>query len=239
VKAEGPDQDGRRLASRPAGSGSRENAPVKSCVRCVDNSYVRPGRNGTPNLLRSVPGVAVIVSWLATAAAASSALTGTVAVGEQPHREAVIWLEAHDAPRGGPRKALLSQRNLTFEPHVLAVRSGTTIELPNDDRVFHNVFSFHDGKRFDLGLYPVGTSKQLTFDQPGLSRIFCNIHPGMAAYVLSVDTPFFAVSDGQGRFVIPAVPPGTYTYHAWRAGGETLTGSVTVGTETRLDVRWP
>ena len=117
--------------------------------------------------------------------------------------------------------------------------SGTTIDLPNDDRVFHNVFSFHDGKRFDLGLYPVGTSKHLTFDQAGLSRIFCNIHPGMAAYVLAVDTPFFAVSDAQGRFSIPAVPPGVYTYHAWRAGGETLTGSVTVDAETRLDVRWP
>jgi plastocyanin len=183
-----------------------------------------------------------MVLGLATGATtgATADLIGTVAVGEQPRHEAVVWLDAHNAPQTGTRKVILSQRNLTFDPHVVAVRSGTTIDLPNEDRVFHNVFSFHDGKSFDLGLYPVGTSKHLTFDQPGLSRIFCNIHPGMAAYVLSVDTPFFAVSDAQGRFVIPAVPPGAYTYHAWRAGAETLTGSVTVGGgDTRLDVRWP
>jgi plastocyanin len=171
--------------------------------------------------------------------AAPGELRGTVEVGGQPRHETVVWLDAKNAPRGPAHPSVLSQRNLTFEPHVLAIRSGATIELPNDDRVFHNVFSFHDGKRFDLGLYPVGTSKRLTFDQPGLSRIFCNIHPGMAAYVLAVDTPFFAVSDAQGRFAIPAVPPGVYTYHAWRAGSEVLTGSVTIDAETRLDVRWP
>jgi hypothetical protein len=90
--------------------------------------------------------------------------------------------------------------------------------------VFHNVFSFHDGKKFDLGLYPVGTVKQVTFDHPGLSRIFCNIHPNMAAYVMAVETPYFSVSDDEGRFTIASLPPGAYTYHAWRSGGTDLTG---------------
>jgi plastocyanin len=183
--------------------------------------------------------LAGIVFGAATAAAAAPGdLPGTVGASGRPS-QAVVWLEAQAAPTGAARRAVLSQRNLTFEPHVLAVRVGTTIDLPNDDRVFHNVFSFHDGKSFDLGLYPVGTSKQLTFDRPGLSRIFCNIHPGMAAYVLVVDTPFFAVSDTRGRFSIAAVTPGVYTYHAWRPGGETLTGSVTVNADSRLDVQWP
>jgi len=75
------------------------------------------------------------------------------------------------------------------------VQGGTKIEFPNNDRVFHNVFSFRDGKRFDLGLYPVGAVKTIPFDRPGLSRVFCNIHPGMAAYIMVVDTPVFAVSD--------------------------------------------
>jgi plastocyanin len=173
-------------------------------------------------------------------AAPTADLRGTVDVGGQPRHEAVVWLDTQNAPRGASRQtAVLSQRNLTFAPHVLAVRAGSTVDLPNDDRVFHNVFSFHDGKSFDLGLYPVGTSKHLTFDKAGLSRIFCNIHPGMAAYVLAVDTPYFAVSDAQGRFSIPAVPTGVYPYHAWRAGSEVLTGSVSVDGETRLDVRWP
>ena len=127
---------------------------------------------------------------------------------------------------------MLDQRNLTFSPHVLAVRVGTTVEFPNRDRVFHNVFSFHDGKRFDLGMYPVGTVRHVTFGKPGLSRIFCNIHPNMAAYVMAVDSGYFAVSDASGRFVIAAVPPGTYTYHAWRPGGATLTGSAIVDGDT-------
>jgi hypothetical protein len=105
--------------------------------------------------------------------------------------------------------------------------------------VFHNVFSFRDGKKFDLGMYPVGTSKPIVFDKPGLSRIFCNIHPHMAAYVLAVDTPYFSASDERGAFVISGVPAGSYTYHAWRPGGQTLTGPVTVGSSHVLEVRWP
>ena len=107
------------------------------------------------------------------------------------------------------------------------------MEFPNDDRVFHNVFSFHDGKRFDLGLYPVGAVKHVPFDQPGLSRIFCNIHPQMAAYVMVVDTPYFAVSDRDGPFRDSGVPAGSYTYHAWRPGGQILNGSVDRGRRHR------
>jgi len=107
-------------------------------------------------------------------------------------------------------------------------RVGTVVDFPNNDRVFHNVFSFHDGKRFDLGLYPVGTVKQVKFDHPGLSRIFCNIHPNMAAYVMVVDTPHYSVSDTDGHFTIEGVGRGSYTYHAWRPGGPALTGSAVV-----------
>jgi plastocyanin len=182
----------------------------------------------------------LLVAMILGAGAAENDVSGTVRVGARAQTDAVVWLEPHGAaPATPPRRAVLDQRNLTFEPHVLAVRVGTTVELPNNDRVFHNVFSFHDGKRFDLGLYPVGTLKHLTFDRPGLSRIFCNIHPGMGAYVLVVDSPYFAVSDKQGRFSIPSVPAGAYTYHAWRAGSEEITGSVAIESGRALDVRWP
>jgi len=120
---------------------------------------------------------------------------------------------------------VLDQRNLSFTPRVLAVPVGTMVEFPNNDRVFHNVFSFRDGKRFDLGLYLVGSSRQVAFDKPGLSRIYCNIHPNMAAYVMAVDSPYFAVSDRAGTFRIAAVPTGTYRYYAWRLGAEQLTGT--------------
>lgn len=173
-------------------------------------------------------------------AAARVDVEGLARVAGHPHAGAVVWIEAPSASVGmRAGKVVLDQRNLTFRPHVLAVRVGTTVELPNNDRVFHNVFSFHDGKRFDLGLYPAGTVKHVTFDRAGLSRVFCNIHAGMAAYVMVVDTPYFAVSDDRGRFSIPSVPAGTYPYHAWHSGGTTTTGSVVVEPGARLEVAWP
>jgi plastocyanin len=165
---------------------------------------------------------------------------GTTAVRGKPIADAVVWLEAGGAAAAPVRpKAVLDQRNLTFSPRVLAVRVGTTISFPNNDRVFHDVFSFRDGKKFELGLYPVGAVKHLPFDRPGLSRVFCNIHPAMAAYIMVVDTPHFAVSDRLGRFTIVEIPAGTYTYRAWRPGGEILTGSTTVREGAALDVMWP
>ena len=190
--------------------------------------------------MQNLMNVALALMISAIAGTPATSLHGTVYVGERPHADAVVWLEIQgDVPSSPSRPAVLDQRNLTFEPRVLAVRTGTTVELPNHDRVFHNVFSYHNAKRFDLGMYPVGTSKYVRFDQEGLSRVFCNIHPGMAAYVVVVNSPYFAVSDRQGGFSIPSVPLGTYTYHAWRAGADTITGSATVDADGTLDVRWP
>jgi len=166
-------------------------------------------------------------------------LSGTVQVSGRPTQYAVVWLEASGAAASAPvQRAVLDQRNLQFSPHVLVVRVGTTVEFPNNDKVFHNVFSFRDGKKFDLGMYPKGSMKRIPFDKAGLARLFCNIHPNMAAYVMAVDTPFFAVSDDKGSFTIAGVPPGTYTYHAWRPGGLPLTGSVTVDGRTPIEIRW-
>lgn len=191
--------------------------------------------------MRKYAGLSLIVALVtSTGAAPLHELQGTVRVGARTQADAVVWLESSlPAPAAAPARAVLDQRNLMFSPHVLAVRVGTTVELPNNDLVFHNVFSFHDGKKFDLGLYPVGTMKRLTFDRAGLSRLFCNIHPAMAAYIMAVDSPYFAVSDKQGRFSMRGVPAATYTYHAWRPGGEIVTGVVTVDADAPLDVRWP
>ena len=168
---------------------------------------------------------------------AAGDLQGTTRVGTRPERFAAVWLDAVSGPVQS-RKIVLDQRNLSFSPHVLVVRVGTTIDFPNNDRVFHNVFSFRDGRRFDLGMYPVGTAKPVTFDQPGLSRIFCNIHPTMAAYVLVVDSGLLAVSDANGQFTIARVPQGSYTYHAWRPGDQTTTGTVAVQAASWLEIDW-
>lgn len=172
-------------------------------------------------------------------AAGSASLEGVVRVGGRPEKDVVIWLVDVPAPSPGPGRVVLDQRRLTFTPHVLAVRVGTAVEMPNNDRVFHNVFSFKDGKKFDLGLYPAGESKLVTFDRPGVSRIFCNIHPSMAAYVVAVDSAFFGVSDSAGRVTMGAVPPGAYTFRAWRAGQDVATGQMLVESERPFEVRLP
>lgn len=179
------------------------------------------------------------MTCLTAATALAAEVAGTVRVSGEPAEQAVVWLEVERPPAFvQASKVVVDQRNLSFMPRVLVVRVGTTVEFPNNDKVFHNVFSYRDGKKFDLGMYPIGTSKHIVFDRPGLARLFCNIHPNMAAYVMAVDTPFFALSDRSGAFAIAGVPPGTYTYRAWRAGGQPLSGSVTVDAARPLDIQW-
>jgi len=134
----------------------------------------------------------------------------------------VFWLTPSDgatvAPSAVPQSfplPRLVQRNKGFEPHVLVVRVGSLVEFPNRDPFFHNVFSLFDGKRFDLGLYEAGTSRNVLFDKPGVSYIFCNIHPEMSAVVVALDTPYYGISDRQGQIIIPGVAPGHYILRVW------------------------
>lgn len=184
--------------------------------------------------------VAVIGIWSSAVAAGQRGadLVGRAAAGGRPAADVVVWLEAPGAPRE-PVTRVLEQRNMQFTPRVMAVQVGSTVELPNYDRVFHNVFSFNHGKRFDLGLYPTGATKRITLDRPAVHRLYCNIHPHMAAYIVTVDSPYFATSGESGAFTIAGVPPGEYTYRAWRSGGHELQGTVTAGAAVPFEVRWP
>ena len=170
----------------------------------------------------------------APAIAPDTVVRGVVRVDKRPQPNVVVWVDAPGRGADRSKRPVLDQRNLDFAPHVLAVQVGSVVDFPNHDRVFHNVFSFHDGKRFDLGIYPTNTSRQVTFDRPGLSRLFCNIHPHMAAYVMAVDTPFFAVSDEKGEFAIRGLGAGTFTFHTWRAGTPVSTASAKINP----DVLW-
>jgi plastocyanin len=190
--------------------------------------------------MRLLSSIAMVMLCLPVGSALGADLSGNAQASGKPARYAVIWLDvAAPAPPSQAPRVTLDQRNLSFMPHVLAVRVGTTVEFPNNDKVFHNVFSFRDGKKFDLGMYPTGSLKRIVFDKPGLSRIFCNIHPNMAAYVMAVDTPYYGVSDERGAFQISGIPRGTYTYHAWRPGAEILSGSIAVDGDRSLEVTWP
>ena len=182
----------------------------------------------------------MVTSDVIPSLAAGGELTGVVRAGGRPAKDVVIWLDIPDGRTSAPvTKTVLDQRNMQFVPRVLAVRVGTSVQMPNSDRLVHNVFSFRDGKVFDLGLYPVGASKTVTFDKPGLSRIFCNIHPTMAAYVLAVDSAYFAVSDVEGRFTIRDVTPGTFKYQAWSAGKKLITGTVVSGQNRAVEIDLP
>ena len=112
----------------------------------------------------------------------------------------------------------LIQKNKTFQPHVLVVPVGSVVEFPNHDPFFHNVFSLFEGRRFDLGLYEGGATREVHFNKAGVSYIFCNIHPEMSAVVIAIATPYYAISDAQGEIIIPNVNAGRYMLHLWYEG---------------------
>jgi plastocyanin len=100
-------------------------------------------------------------------------------------------------------KFVMDQRNLEFVPHVLPILVGATVDFPNNDKVNHNVFSMSRTKKFNLGSYPAGESKSVVFDKPGIVELRCDVHAEMAAYILVMKNPYFAVTDKQGHFEIP------------------------------------
>ena len=110
------------------------------------------------------------------------------------------------------------QKNKSFEPHLLVVSLGSTVSFPNHDPFFHNVFSQFNGKRFDLGLYEAGDSKDVQFNHEGVSYLFCNIHPEMSAVVVTLATPYFVTSTGGTAAILHRVPPGTYELQIWAEG---------------------
>ena len=144
-----------------------------------------------------------------------------------PHdrgRSAVFWLEpvtpsllAQLAWTSQEHFRLL-QKNRAFSPHLLVVPVGATVAFPNADPFFHNVFSLYDGKRFDLGLYEAGSSRNVRFEKPGISYIFCNIHPDMSAVVIALQTRLWTTTRAAGRFLLDDVPEGEYNAHIWAEG---------------------
>jgi plastocyanin len=151
---------------------------------------------------------------------------GKESPGASAASNAVVWLAPLDHPllasdqqQQPHQRPRLTQHNKNFEPHLLVVEVGTTIDFPNRDPFFHNVFSLFDGKRFDLGLYEAGANNSARFDRVGVSFLFCNIHPEMSAVVVTVNTPYYAISDRSGRASLKDVPDGKYEMHVWSERG--------------------
>ena len=154
-----------------------------------------------------------------------SEVTGTVSYRGKPVKEAVVYFEGDKKPT--PLKnAVIDQRGKRFIPHVTVITPGTTIEFPNHDSVFHNVYAAFEASRFDLGEYPRGARKLKRFDKCGVVALLCNIHSEMGAYILVVNTPYFAVTDSNGRFTIEGMETGSYTLRGWHAAGGVTSQSV-------------
>ena len=132
----------------------------------------------------------------------------------------------------------MDQRNESFVPHVLAIVAGTTVDFPNSDPTYHNVFSLSKPRRFDLGRYAAGRSKSVRFDQPGIVRVFCDIHSHMSAFILVFSHRYFAVTDDDGRYRIDNVPPGTYPVVAWHEALPSDTRRVSVPETGDVDLNF-
>lgn len=163
--------------------------------------------------------------------APNAMVTGRVLDQGRPLADAVVWLEGGE--RSMPGRATVDQRHEMFQPHIQIVTVGSKVDFPNNDDVFHNVYAESQAKRFDLGVYPRGKSKQVTFDKPGVVSVLCNVHSQMSAYIVVVDSPYFAKTDKQGRFKLPNVADHSYTVHVWHENGKSAIVKLSSGSLTK------
>ena len=178
----------------------------------------------------------------------AASVTGTVELADsrdvavskaKDYSNVVAWLEPVRKDIVLPRPAPVSilQKNKRFTPHVIVVQSGTVVDFPNADPIFHNAFSNFAGQPFDTGLYAPGTTQKITFRREGVVRVFCNIHSNMSAVIVVTGSPYFASTDRFGALRVANVPPGEYTvkYFHERAMESTLKAlerRITVGSES-------
>lgn len=189
--------------------------------------------------------------------AQTGVIEGVVSVRERPARRTVNRYEGHGAARSvqsippvvylrGSMDAAptaesgvtMAQADTAFVPALVVVPVGTTVGFPNRDPFFHNVFSYSRAARFDLGRYPRGESKDVMFEEPGVVKVYCEVHEEMRAAILVVDNPYWARPDEEGAFRLEGVPAGTYTLVAWHAdrGEEELEVRVVAGGVARVEL---
>ena len=175
-----------------------------------------------PTRARCAPALGLAAAALV--ALASPAAAGPVAVqvldaAGKPLAGAVVFLESPAASAAvKPSAALeIAQAGRQFTPRVTVVPKGTAVGFPNRDTVRHHVYSFSPTKKFEIKLYVGTPTEPVVFDQPGIAVLGCNIHDQMAAWVVVVDTPYYAQTGADGRVSLPAVPPGSYRLRVWHA----------------------
>lgn len=161
--------------------------------------------------------------------ASLNAIKGTVKVldrhGEpiEDRSNVVVFIDgivSNSSTRALDRPLTMSHRERKFAPRVAPIVKGGAIDFFNDDRIYHNVFSLSKSNTFDLGIYAQGTSKLVTFDRPGLIKIYCNIHPKMVSNILVLENPFFSKTGHDGSFEINDIPDGRFVLRTWYEFGD-------------------
>ncbi len=194
-------------------------------------------------------GAAVLLALLVAASGAAGTISGKVILVRDGKElsdasNVVVWIDGTRRPITGPtpqpaRSSEMKQASKRFQPRVVAVPKNSTVEFPNADPIYHNVFSVSGANRFDLGLYRSGASKPRTFEEAGLVRVYCNIHPQMVGFVMVVDSDYLAVTPASGAFELANVPAGTRVLRVWHEEAPAeLSIPITVkgsGVETPLD----
>ena len=183
---------------------------------------------------------AVVLLVLLAGPAAAGTVSGTVSLVEKNGKAgepdgAVVYLEGSKT-KARPITASVSMKGKQFIPRVTVVPVGSTVAFPNDDPIFHNVFSLSTPNRFDLELYKRPKSGSWTFTSPGLVRVYCNIHPQMSAVLMVVDSAHFTQPDKGGAFTLEGVPAGRYTLRAWHERGGEETREIEVGAQGTTEV---
>ena len=172
---------------------------------------------------------------LAADAGGVGIIKGTITIGGKPATDAVISIEGLSKEQVKPQKSLtkpqkeiMDQRNMKFVPTVVAIMVGETVDFPNNDKSWHNVYSKGGANDFDLGLYAPGKTRSKKFDKPGVSRILCNAHPNMEGFIVVKDHPFFSTTDSRGNYEIKNVPLGKVRVEIWHPNLEVRSETVEI-----------
>ena len=170
----------------------------------------------------------------------AAGIKGKVTVDGEELKDAVIYLESNKNERYTPpsKPVILDQKDLTFVPHVLPVLVGSTVAFPNSDPTRHSVFSPGKTKKFDFGTYAQGAQKSITFENPGVVPLLCHVHPEMSAFIVVVETPYFAVSDENGYYQIKNVPKGKYKIIIWHEWAKPQSRTIDVDEGKDLNINF-
>jgi plastocyanin len=225
-----------RAHSRPVLTGAAVLASVALCSYPAVTAPLTGRVSGRVILTAAVPTPIVSATY------ASRRVERALAPSGSEIANVVVFVQ--DAPHTGSLpvgRARIAQQGESFSPRVVAITRGSTVDFPNADPYFHDVFSLSRAASFDLGSYPRGSSRSWQFPRAGIVKVYCHIHSHMSASILVFDHPYFAIPRSDGSFTLDDLPAGTYHVSAWheRIGENTQTVRIEPGRAADVEFSLP